>query len=52
MGYFLFTRVIGDNSSVASYPYAAALGLLITVIATPLTFLLKYLLERFGPTEA
>lgn len=52
MGYYLFTQVIGDNSSPASYPYAAALGLLITFIATPLTFLLKYLLEKFGPTEA
>ncbi len=52
MGYYLFTQVIGDNSSAASYPYAAALGLLITFIATPLTFLLKYLLEKFGPTEA
>lgn len=52
MGYYLFTQVIGDNSSAASYPYAAALGLLITIIAAPLTFLLKYALEKYGPTEA
>lgn len=51
MGYYLFTQVIGKNASNELYPYASAMGLLITLVATPLTFLLKYLLEKFGPTE-
>ncbi len=51
MGYFLFTKVIGTNGSPELYPYAAAGGFLITIIAAPLTFLLKFLLEKFGPSE-
>lgn len=50
-GYYLFIKVVGQNASAADYPYAATIGMLVTAIATPLTFLLKYLLERFGPTE-
>lgn len=50
-GYYLFTRVVGQNSSAADYPYAASIGMLITLIATPLTFLLKYTLEHIGPRE-
>lgn len=51
MGYFLFVKVMGPNSTSASYPYAAAVGFLITLVATPLTFGLKYLLEHVGPSE-
>ncbi len=51
MGYFLFVKVMGPNSTMASYPYAAAVGFLITLVATPLTFALKYLLEHVGPSE-
>ena len=51
MGYYLFTKVFGANSSASDYPYASALGLLITLVAAPLTFLLKYVLEHVGPQE-
>ena len=51
MGYFLFTKVMGPNSTIANYPYAATVGMIITLIATPLTFLLKYALEHTGPSE-
>ena len=51
MGYYLFIKVFGANSSASDYPYASALGLLITLIAAPLTFLLKYILEHVGPQE-
>ncbi len=51
MGYFLFTKVMGDTATQADYPYAAAVGFLITLVATPLTFGLKYLLEHTGPSE-
>ena len=49
-GYYLFVKVIGSNSSLADYPYAAAAGLIFTAIAAPLTFLVKWLLEKFGPS--
>lgn len=31
------------------FGYLSAMGMLMTIIATPLTFLVKYLLEKYGP---
>lgn len=50
-GYFLFTKVMGNNATLFDYPYPAAVGMLVTLVAAPLTFLLKWGLEKFGPTE-
>ena len=49
LGYYMFVKVIGENSSLANYPYASAFGVLFTLIAAPVTLLVKYLLEKFGP---
>ncbi len=51
IGYILFTKVIGENSSLADYPFVSAMGLMISLIATPLTFALRYCLNRLGPRE-
>lgn len=50
-GYFLFTKVMGNNTTLFDYPYPAAVGVLVTLVAAPLTFLLKWGLEKFGPSE-
>ena len=49
-GYYLFVKVIGSHSSLADYPYAAAAGLVFTCVAAPLTFAVKWALEKFGPS--
>lgn len=52
-GYYFFTRVVNSTGAVMSYsnyPYAVAGGLVFTLVAAPLTFLAKYLLEKFGPS--
>ena len=49
-GYFLFVRVIGTNGSLSQYPYASAAGLLFTLIAAPVTLIVKWALEKFGPS--
>lgn len=49
VGYFLFRQVIGQGSGLNNYPYASAAGLLFTVIAAPLTLIVKWILEKFGP---
>lgn len=49
LGYFMFIKVIGKNSSPSSYPYASAFGVLFTLVAAPITLVVKYLLEKFGP---
>ena len=47
IGYYLY-----KNTYLAAedgYPYLAAFGIVLTLFAVPLTYLAKYLLERFGP---
>lgn len=51
IGYYLFIKVMGDGSSVADYPEAAAMGLLFTVVAIPITFGMKALLEKLDPNN-
>jgi len=48
IGYY-FTKMILVDSSEASYPKYAAGSLILTCMIAPLTLLLKYLLEKFGP---
>lgn len=49
-GYFLFNKVMAGRATLTDYPYAAAAGILFSFVAIPLTLIVKYLLERFGPT--
>lgn len=50
-GYFLYVQAKRVDGNLAEYPMVAAYGLLFTVIAVPLTLLVKWLLEKFGPGE-
>lgn len=50
MGYYYYVEVAGSQSQI-NYPYLAAGGLLMTAIMAPLTFLLKWALEKFGPSQ-
>ena len=49
-GYYLYTRT-QSAASRAEYPDLATMGLFLTVIAVPLTLLVKWALEKFGPRE-
>lgn len=49
LGYYFFTQLTGGEASFANYPYAAAGGLVFTVIAVPLTLLVKWGLEKLNP---
>lgn len=56
VGYFiyinsLYSNVLGDVPNYISYPALAAFGLILTAIIVPTTFLVKYLMNRFGPRE-
>ena len=46
-GYYLFAGV--KQATRAEYPYYSALGLLLTLVAVPITLISKWLLEKFGP---
>lgn len=49
MGYYYTVQVLLGNT--ATYNMLAAGGLIMTAVVAPLTFLVKFLLEKFGPSE-
>lgn len=49
-GYYLYNQT-ESAIGVSEYPRVAALGILLTCIAVPLTFLVKYLLDKYGFSE-
>ena len=51
IGYILYYRTKKAGQNDWEYPSVAALGILLTLVALPLTFLARYLFERFGPSE-
>ena len=51
LGYFFYVKVISQTATDADYVYASTAGILFSIIATPITLLAKYLLEKFGPSE-
>lgn len=51
LGYFLYVRAGNTVGHEQDIPPVAALGLILTAIAVPLTYLVKYCLEKFGPKE-
>lgn len=50
MGYYFTRQILVDGTEFA-YPKYAAGGLILTLISTPITLLVKNLLEKFGPSE-
>ena len=50
IGYLFFIKSTSSDAE-ALYPAIAAFGVLLTLIAVPTTFVVKYLLEKFGPSE-
>lgn len=51
IGYWLFLKVATDSSSYTEYPYASAAGIAFTLVAAPVTLLVKWAMEKFGPSE-
>ena len=52
-GYYLYmqTQLVQSMSAEAEYPPLAAMGLLMTYVAVPLTMLVKWALEKYGPQQ-
>lgn len=51
LGYIFFVTIMkSENASYAQYPYASAAGLLFTLVATPVTLVVKWALEKYGPS--
>lgn len=48
MGYYLYSKV--QSSGVESYPRLAAFGVMCTFVTIPLTFIVRWLLNKYGPS--
>ena len=48
LGYFLYRKTA--NADLSEYPYLAAFGIVCTLFCIPVCFVIKKLLEKFGPT--
>ncbi len=50
-GYYLYVKTLDASNNESEYPFICAIGLLLTLVAVPLTMLTKYALEKWGPSE-
>ena len=51
LGYYLYILAGNTVGYEQEIPNVAALGMLLTVVAIPLTYAVKYCLDKFGPSE-
>lgn len=51
IGYRLYLLSLGAKSSDAQKAPVAAVGVILTLVAVPLTFFVRWLLNKFGPSE-
>lgn len=52
LGFRFFVMVAGEKSGGPQYyPYASAGGLMFTVVLTPVTLMIRRLLQKYGPSE-
>jgi len=51
VGYVLYVMTETSSANLADYPSLSAFAVLLTVVTIPLTLLVKYLMEKFGPSE-
>ena len=50
LGYYFFV-IIQDATTTVEYPFAAAAGLVFTLVAVPITLTVKWAMTKFGPSE-
>ncbi len=51
IGYYLYGETLRAGTNVSQYPAICAMGLILTAIAVPITFIVKGLLDKYGPSE-
>ena len=52
LGSYIYTESLkGSASGGAAYPFLSALGIYLTLIAAPITLIVKKLLQKYGPGE-
>jgi len=51
IGFLMYFRTQKAKGDISQYPPLAALGLMMSAVAIPLTFLVRWILNKFGPSE-
>lgn len=51
VGYYLFSQTQKNSTNYYSFPELASYGVLLTIVAVPMTLLVKWALEKFGAKE-
>lgn len=51
IGYYMYARIAAPETTLADYPFYAAFGLVMTFITIPITFLVRYLMNKMDPNE-
>ena len=51
IGYYFYATIVNPATGIVQYPYLSAFGLLLTVLALPMTWGIKRLLEFLGPKD-
>ncbi len=51
IGYIQFVLVAANPADQSGFPYASAIGLLLTLVIAPLTAIIRYLMNKYGPRE-
>ncbi len=46
VGYYLFTQVFTERSTMSSFPYASAAGLTLTIITVPIVMIARFFLDK------
>ncbi len=49
-GYYMYVQTKAATS-MAEYPRIATMGIMMTIVVVPITFLVRHLLEKYGPSE-
>ena len=49
IGYYLYNETL--KAGIGDYPHLATFGVFLTIIIVPVVLLVRYLLNRFGPSE-
>ena len=48
-GYYIYRSMKATSTTIADYPYLSAIGIMLTFVSLPLTFIVRTLSEKFGP---
>ncbi len=49
IGYWIYREVVKASGQIAAYPYISTVGLLCTVVCIPVTFLVRWSMNKLGP---